>query len=87
MVKKYHQYKRKMNNNLKSLNIKTIRIYDVGNPVMGQALKYGGIKPVNGIPTFPLLIIVSSTSKHKWISVRKKIGNYISKDGEVNLSY
>jgi hypothetical protein len=33
--------------------------YTVGNPDpgLGQAQKYGGVKPVNGIPTHPLLII------------------------------
>ena len=29
--------------------------YDIGNagPGLGQAQKYGGVKPVNGIPTLP----------------------------------
>jgi hypothetical protein len=39
--------------------------YDVGNPVpgLGQAQKYGGVKPVNEIPT-PLLIIGSPEAIH-----------------------
>jgi len=30
--------------------------YGVGNPcsVFGQAQKWGGVKPVNGVPTIPL---------------------------------
>ena len=36
--------------------------YDIGNlgPGLGQAQKCGRVKPVNGIPTLPLLIIRSS---------------------------
>jgi hypothetical protein len=40
---------------LNSLNTKITPTYDVGNPDpgLGQAHKYGGVKPFNGIPTFP----------------------------------
>jgi hypothetical protein len=39
---------------LNSLNTKKTTTYDVGNtgPGLGQANKGGGVKPVNGIPTF-----------------------------------
>jgi hypothetical protein len=39
---------------LNSLNTKKTTTYDVGNtgPGLGQAHKGGGVKPVNGIPTF-----------------------------------
>jgi hypothetical protein len=32
--------------------------FDIGNPStgLGQAQKYGRIKPLNGIPTLPLLL-------------------------------
>jgi hypothetical protein len=37
--------------------------YNIGNssPGLGQVHKCGGVKPVNGIPNIPLLIIGSST--------------------------
>jgi hypothetical protein len=53
----------KINNHLSSLltEHKKNMTYDVGNPDsgIGQAQKCGGVKPVNGIPTLPLLIIGS----------------------------
>ena len=46
----FHQYQQK------ELNTKIPTTYDVGNPYpgLGQAQKYGGVKPFNGIPTLPL---------------------------------
>jgi hypothetical protein len=40
---------------LNSLNTKMTMKYNVVNPgpALGQAHKYGGVKPVNGIPTLP----------------------------------
>jgi len=45
----------------KLLNTKMIMTYDIGNPVpgLGQTQKCGRVKPINGIPTLPLLIIES----------------------------
>ena len=39
------------------INIPPISKYDVGNPGpgLGQALKCGGVEPVNGIPTLSCL--------------------------------
>jgi len=38
-----------------------IMTYDIGNPGpgLGQTQKCGRVKPINGIPTLPLLIIES----------------------------
>jgi hypothetical protein len=48
----------KTNNNLSP----QITTYDVVNagPSLGQQYKCGRVKPINGIPTLPLLIIGSS---------------------------
>ena len=91
MVKNFTNMKKQgtITSHLRSLNIKKTRLYGVGNlcPGMGRALKYDGVIPVNGIPTFrlkydgvipvngiptlPLLIIETPTARLKWISVRK----------------
>jgi hypothetical protein len=49
--------------------------YDIGNPGsgLGQAKKCGGVKSINEIPTFSILIIISPT---KIFDVRSD--NYIS---------
>ena len=49
----------KMNNHFNSLNIEKTMTYEVGNPGLGlgQAQKCGGLKLVNVIPSFSLLII------------------------------
>lgn len=45
-------------NNINSLNINKTTAYDIGNPrpVVGQAHKYDGVKPGNGIITLTLTI-------------------------------
>jgi hypothetical protein len=50
--------KRTITSHLNSLNTKKTMKYDVGNPGpgLGHAQKYGGVEPVNGIPTTPPLI-------------------------------
>jgi hypothetical protein len=54
--------------------------YNIGNssPGLGQVHKCGGVKPVNGIPNIPLLIIGSSTiqtnnkkKRHRFASTQK----------------
>ena len=47
------------------MNIEKTKTYGVKNPGsdLVQALKSGGVKPVNGIPTLPVMIIRSPTVK------------------------
>jgi hypothetical protein len=58
----HHCLKQTITSHLKQMNIKKTMTFDVENsgPGLGQAQKCGGVEPVNGNSTLPLLIIVKA---------------------------
>ena len=54
-----HRQNKPTTSHLKSSNTKKTMTFTNGNqgPGLGQAHKYGRVKPVDGIPTLPFLII------------------------------
>jgi len=66
-VIKFHQYQQNKQSPLILIEHKKYNvIYVVGNtgPGLGQAQKYGSVKPVNGISNLPLLITGWTTAIH-----------------------
>jgi len=64
------------------LNIKNTTTYEVGNqgPGFGEALKYGGVKPVNDIPPFPYYLDLQRQYRYKKTYTITKINDNINMD-------